>query len=145
MLCIDMTAIPPEIGVFDVILCSHVLEHIPDDRRALRELFRVLKPGGWAVFLVPVEPGRADTFEDPRVVTPEERERLFRRHDHVRVYGHDFKQRIEEAGFTANVHRYAKELGRAAVEMYGLKRKDEIYFCVKPPGNVDRSASGTPL
>ena len=134
MLAIDMNAIPLSVGTFDAILCSHVLEHIPDDRLAMRELYRVLNPGGWALIMVPVEPERAVTFEDPTVVTPEARERTFHQCDHVRIYGRDVQQRLEEAGFTVNRHRYAKELGPEAVRKYRLKRTDDVFFCTKPAG-----------
>jgi SAM-dependent methyltransferase len=132
MLAIDMTAIPPTVGMFDAILCSHVLEHVPADRQAMRELFRILNPEGWAVLMVPMDPGRAETFEDARIVSPEERERAFGQYDHVRRYGDDFKDRLESAGFAVQVHQYAKELGPEAVKQYALKRKDKIYFCRKP-------------
>jgi SAM-dependent methyltransferase len=134
MLAIDITALPLAAGSFDAIICSHVLEHIPDDRQAMRELFRVLKPAGWATLMVPVEPGRAETFEDPRVVLPAEREQVFGHHDHVRIYGQDFTERLERTGFAVRVHRYAKELEPEAVKKYGLKRKDEIYLAIKPGG-----------
>jgi SAM-dependent methyltransferase len=132
MLTFDITAIPPEVGTFDAILCSHVLEHVPDDRRAIGEVFRVLNPGGWAVFMVPEETDRAETLEDPSVVTPEERERVFKQHDHVRIYGRDFGQRLAQAGFTVSAERYAETLGQEAIKKYGLKRRQEIYFCAKP-------------
>ena len=134
MLAFDITAIPKEVGAFDAILCSHVLEHVPDDQQAMRELYRVLKPGGWAVLMVPMEPDRAETFEDASVVEPEEREQVFGQNDHVRIYGQDFKDRLERAGFTVHMHRYAKELGPEAVKKYVLKRQDQIYFCTKPAG-----------
>ena len=86
---IDITDIPYADGSFDVILCSHVLEHIPDDRRAMRELRRVLAPRGWALLQVPIDHQRAVTFEDPSVTDPAERARLFGQHDHVRWYGRD--------------------------------------------------------
>ena len=132
MLSLDITAMPLGGGAFDAILCSHVLEHVPDDLRATRELFRVLKPGGWAAVMVPVESGRAETLEDPRVVSPAERERIYGQHDHVRLYGEDFKDRLESAGFAVDVRWYAKELRPELVSQYGLKRKDAIYFCTKP-------------
>ncbi|MEO8348179.1 MAG: class I SAM-dependent methyltransferase, partial [Acidobacteriota bacterium] len=81
----DITAIPFPKNSFDVILCSHVLAHVADDRKAVRELFRVLNSGGWAVLLVPVDSRRDETFEDPAVVAPADRERLFGQADHVRV------------------------------------------------------------
>ena len=131
MLEVDITAIAPSVGTFDAIVCSHVLEHIPDDRLAMREMYRVLNPGGWALVMVPIDADRASTFEDPTVVTPEARERIFQQHDHVRLYGLDVRERLEEAGFSVGVHRYAKELGSDAVRRYGLKRSDHIFFCLK--------------
>jgi hypothetical protein len=117
---------------FDVVLCSHVLEHVTDDRRALSELYRVLKPGGWAIVLVPIDHKRAETFEDPTVVSPEDRERLFWQADHVRLYGRDFKKRLEETGFAVSVDSYRPELAKDVIRRYGLKRHDEIYLCTKP-------------
>src|SRR5262249_12426105 len=78
----------------------HVLEHVPDDRRAMREFYRVLKPGGWAILLVPITVER--TFEDPAVVDPAERLRLFGQEDHVRRYGPDYGDRLSEAGFAVS-------------------------------------------
>ena len=118
-------------------MCSHVLEHVQDDQQAMRELYRVLKPGGWAVLMMPMEPDRAETFEDASVVEPEEREQVFGQNDHVRMYGQDFKERLEHAGFTVHMHRYAKELGPEAVKKYVLKRQDQIYFCTKPNTYAD--------
>ena len=131
MLSFDMTAIPATVGTFDAILCSHVLEHVSDDRLAMRELHRVLNPDGWALIMVPVEPDRETTFEDPSVVTPEARERVFRQHDHVRIYGRDVSQRLAESSFIVSVHRYAKELGPDAVRKYSLKRTDDVFLCTK--------------
>jgi SAM-dependent methyltransferase len=131
MLAIDITAIPSSTGTFDAILCSHVLEHVADDRRAMRELFRVLNPGGWAVIMVPMEWERTQTLEDPSTVTPAERERVFGQHDHVRLYGQDVQERLESAGFSVAVHR-SKELGMETVRKHALSRKDQLYCCTKP-------------
>ncbi len=95
---IDLTAIPYPKQTFDIIHCSHVLEHIPDDRQAMAELYRVLKPGGWALIDVPLTAGA--TFEDPSVTDPRERERLFGQHDHVRCYGMDIVDRLTDVGFS---------------------------------------------
>jgi SAM-dependent methyltransferase len=130
-LVFDITAIPAPAGTFDAILCSHVLEHVPDDHRALRELHRVLKPGGWAAIMVPMDWDRDRTLEDPSVVLPAERERLFRQHDHVRLYGRDVPERMENAGFAVVTHR-ARELGPEAVGKYGLSPKDRVFRCTKP-------------
>lgn len=84
---------------FDLVICLHVLEHIENDAQALRELFRVTKPGGLAVLDVPMDDSRATTYEDPSIVTPEERSLHFWQFDHVRLYGRDFGDRVSQAGF----------------------------------------------
>lgn len=98
MVALDVTRIDRPDGSFDAIWCSHVLEHVPDDRAAMAELHRVLAPGGWAVIGVPI--AAETTFEDPSVTSPAERARLFGQHDHVRRYGMDVVGRLEEAGFS---------------------------------------------
>jgi len=131
MVQMDITNIHFEDDRFDAILCSHVLEHIPDDLTAMRELHRILKPGGWAILQVPIDRGRTASFEDPSVRTPEERERVFGQHDHVRIYGLDYRDRLEAAGFCVSVDPFAQHLGLEACKRYGLDSKEEIYFCTK--------------
>ncbi len=114
---------------FDAIYCSHVLEHVPEDRRAMAEFYRVLKPGGWAIILVPISGEK--TFEDPSVTTPGERQRLFGQHDHVRLYGKDLKERLEGAGFNVVVDAFARNFSPKQVQRLGLKLDDDIYFCCK--------------
>jgi len=94
---LDVTNLPFDDATFDVVLCNHVLEHVPEDRRAMRELRRVLRPSGWASLLVPITAG--PTFEDPSVTSEAERHRLFGQYDHVRRYGPDYVDRLAEAGF----------------------------------------------
>ena len=125
----DITDIPHPDGSFDVILCIHVLEHVEDDRRALRELRRVLAPGGWAIVLVPLDLARADTYEDPSISTPEERERAYWQHDHLRLYGRDFSERLKQAGFRVTVDRWVRSLDPATVERYGLFPLEDMYVC----------------
>ena len=129
---LDVTNIDMPDDQFDCIICYHVLEHIPDDRRAMRELFRVLKPGGWAILQVPVDLDRDTTFEDPGLSSPEERERIFGQKDHVRIYGRDYEDRLKEAGFIVNLDWYVKELDEELINRYGIRRDEVIYFCVKP-------------
>lgn len=129
---IDITNISLPDDSFDCIICCHVLKHIPDDRKAMRELCRVLAPGGWAIIQSPIDTNRGETFEDPRVVLPEDRERLFGQSDHVRIYGRDYQDRLEEAGFTVRVDRYAQDLGSCHLRRYGLASDDDIYFCFTP-------------
>jgi SAM-dependent methyltransferase len=121
----DATRLAFRDAAFDVILCLHVLEHVPDDRAAMRELRRTLAPGGWAVLQSPVEAGRAVTFEDPSVTSPAERERRFGQRDHVRIYGRDYERRLSEAGFRVEGNGFARELGEAEALRYGIDR-DEV-------------------
>lgn len=129
MVKMNITNISYQDNTFDVILCSHVLEHVIDDRKAIRELFRVLKPGGWAILQVPIL--RDKTLEDPSIVSPRDRERIFGQKDHVRIYGHDYKDRLEEAGFTVKVDGYVRELGDDKIKKHGLSDDQNIYLCTK--------------
>jgi SAM-dependent methyltransferase len=139
----DITALPFDDASFDVALCNHVLEHIPDDHKAMTELARVLVPGGRAVMMHPIDYGRTRTDEDPSVEDPAERLRRFGQEDHIRIYGADFRQRLESAGFEVRVDRYPERLGPAAIKRHGLlahqrddalplMRADDIYLCTKP-------------
>lgn len=128
---IDITAIPYPDSTFDVILCNHVLEHIPDDRLAMRELYRVLKPEGWAILQSPLNPSQAITFEDPAINTPEQREQYYGHHDHKRLYGQDYKDRLSEAGFHVTVDDFVRHLDADVIATYGLMRDEAIYFCTK--------------
>ena len=87
MVEMDVQAIPADDASFDAVICNHVLEHVPDDRQAMREILRVLKPGGWAIIGVPLQQSRDVTFEDPAITSPAERERVYGQFDHVRIYG----------------------------------------------------------
>jgi hypothetical protein len=129
MVQMDITDIHYADNTFDVVYCSHVLEHVPNDRRAMREFRRVLKPNGWAILQVPITAGI--TFEDPAVITPEERERFFGQYDHVRQYGSDYKDRLIEAGFSVVVDEFVRELEAGSIRRFGLKRDEDVYFCRK--------------
>lgn len=127
----DITAIPKPDESYDAVYCSHVLEHVPDDRLAMRELHRVLKPGGWAVLNVPVTVEA--TFEDPSITDPEERHRAYGQHDHVRAYGPDYADRLREAGFAVEVYAARDHLPADLVDRYGLANEltGDVYFCTK--------------
>lgn len=135
-LAVDITAITFADMSFDFVFCSHVLEHVPDDDRALRELHRILRPGGRAVLQHPIDYARATTYEDPSIDSPEGRARAFGQEDHVRVYGRDFAERVRSAGFSVDVEPYARKLGAAARSRYGLEMSapgaysgSDIYLC----------------
>lgn len=113
---------------FDVIYCSHVLEHVPEDRKAIRQLHRVLKTTGWAVLLVPIKVEK--TIEDPSITDPAERHRLFGQHDHVRRYGHDFADRLAEAGFTVTTFSATDIVTAKNITRLGLKA-EQLFFCKK--------------
>ncbi|HWP59929.1 MAG TPA: class I SAM-dependent methyltransferase [Candidatus Acidoferrales bacterium] len=116
---------------FDVVLCIHVLEHVVDEKRALAEIRRVLKPRGWAILLSPIDTNREVTFEDPSVTTPEDRLRIFGQSDHVRIYGRDYKERLERAGFTVLADPFAEHLGSRRLLRFGLVKSEVIYLCIK--------------
>ena len=132
MVSLDITDIPYAESTFDVVLCSHVLEHIPDDRKAMSELYRILKPGGWALLLVPFDAEGSETFVDPKLLDPKERERLFGEFDHFRVYGRDFKDRLEHSGFTVRQECYAQELGPTLAQRYNVLVEVDMFYCTKP-------------
>lgn len=135
---VDITAIPHPAESFDAVVCSHVLEHVPDDRRAMAELFRALRPGGTAYLMQPVDFERAETYEDPAIVDPAERERAFGQFNHVRVYGRDIVERLRDAGFEVSERRYTEELDPAMRARYALQdgdataREDVVFVAAKP-------------
>lgn len=118
---LDVTAIDHPDASFDVVLCNHVLEHVPDDRAALRELRRVTRPDGWALIQVPMLRERTD--EDPSVTDPQERLRRFMQADHVRVYGRDFLDRLREAGWAPETHVLRDRFSQREKRRMGLEHR----------------------
>lgn len=127
----DIHDIPYPDDHFDLIFCNHVLEHVQDDRQCMRELCRVLQPGGLAIMQVPFEPGREVTDEDPSITDPDERIRRFGQYDHVRIYGTDYAQRLREAGFTVTIVNYTEHLAKSEFERYALMPGELLYVCSK--------------
>jgi predicted SAM-dependent methyltransferase len=99
----DITKIHYDLNSFYVIICNYVLEHIENDGLAMAELLRVLKPGGWAILQVPISKKLTQTYENPNIVDPAERERHFGQNDHVRVYAMDYVERLSNVGFSVEV------------------------------------------
>ena len=116
----DICALPFKDSTYDFILCNHVLEHIPNDLKAMEELYRVLKPGGTAILQVPLEEGRENTFEDDSITDQQERTRIFGQYDHVRVYGQDYYNRLQEVGFKAIPVDFIKEVTEIDIQRFAL-------------------------
>jgi ubiquinone/menaquinone biosynthesis C-methylase UbiE len=134
MMKMDITDLKFDDSSFDCILCLHVLEHVEDDRNAVKELYRVLKPNGWAILQVPIL--RDKTFENPSIKTREQRLKYFGQEDHVRIYGLDFKERLTELGFKVEVENLREQIPPKSVNRYRLTTTDNslgsVYLCTKP-------------
>jgi len=126
----DICDLPFKDDTFDVILCNHVLEHIPNDTKAIQELFRVMKPGGWGIFQIPQDINRAKTFEDNTITDKKERARVFGQYDHVRIYGRDYFDKLRNVGFRVEEVDYTNTLPKEDVKKYRLA-KGEIIPLVK--------------
>lgn len=126
----DLHKIPLEDNQYDVIFCNHVLEHVEDDHQCMKELHRIMKPGGWGIFQVPIDSTRTETYEDPTITTPEEREKHFWQYDHVRLYGLDYPDKLRAAGFDVEIYDYHKDLPEEQAKRYRLQ-PDELLYVVK--------------
>jgi SAM-dependent methyltransferase len=128
-IAMDITDIPLANESFDVLYCSHVLEHVPDDRKALREFFRILKPSGWLLLVVPVNVDK--TIEDASVTDPQKRLELFGQDDHVRKYGPDIIERIREAGFRAQKILAGDFLSAEQIRKCSTTVNTPLFYCTK--------------
>lgn len=128
----DICNLPFDDNTFDVILCNHVLEHIPDDHKAMQELFRVLTPGGWGVFQIPQDLDREWTFEDDSITDRKERTKIFGQYDHVRIYGRDYFDKLRNVGFEVEEIHFTKHLSQEELNRYRLAVNEVIPFVRKP-------------
>ncbi len=131
MMKLDMTNITFPDESFDVVISSHVLEHVIDDIRAMHELVRVQKSSGWSIHIVPIDHSRETTLEDPAINTPEERNRVYGHYDHKRIYGRDYKNRLESVGFRVEVFTTKDFCTGEEISRMGLFDFTEIYYCTK--------------
>jgi SAM-dependent methyltransferase len=129
---VDLMDVQFPTASFDAVICNHVLEHVPDDRKALSEIQRILRPNGWAILMVPIHPALKQTREDPSVTDPKERERLFGQSDHLRWYGADYEERLSGAHFAVDVIPFARTLNDVDRRKFGLQAAENIYLCRKP-------------
>ena len=116
----DIINLPFNDNSFDVIFCNHVLEHVQDDTRAMKELFRVMKKGGMGIFQVPQDLNRNVTFEDNSITNPKERAKIFGQYDHVRVYGKDYFDKLRSIGFEVKEVNYSQKLSTEISSKYRL-------------------------
>ena len=122
----DICNLPFEDDSYDVILCNHVLEHIPDDTKAMQELYRALKPGGYGVFQIPQDLSREQTFEDDSIIDKKERAKIFGQYDHVRVYGRDYFEKLRRIGFKVEEVNYTATLSEDNIIKYCLAQGEII-------------------
>ena len=122
----DICDLPFEDNSYNVILCNHVLEHIPDDTKAMQELYRVMKPGGYGIFQIPQDLNREVTFVDDSITDRDERAKIFGQYDHVRVYGRDYFDKLRSIGFTVEEVDYTASLSDEDIERYCLAKGEII-------------------
>jgi SAM-dependent methyltransferase len=127
----DICDLPFQDNAFDVIFCNHVLEHIPDDTKAMQELFRVLKPNGMAILQIPQDLSREHTFEDNSITDRKERSKIFGQYDHVRIYGRDYFNKLRAIGFDVNEANYTATLSKDDISKYCLAKGEIIPVCNK--------------
>ena len=127
----DICNLPFEDNTYDIIFCNHVLEHIPNDTKAMQELYRVLKPGGMGIFQIPQDLLRATTFSDDTIVDQKERAKIFGQYDHVRVYGRDYFDKLRSIGFKVVEEDYTNKIAPELVEKYCLAKGEIIPVCFK--------------
>lgn len=129
---LDVHDIPFVKDTFDVVFCNHVLEHVTNDTKVMAELYRVLKPGGFAILQVPLfHPLPETTFEDPTITTPKAREKAFGQSDHVRMYGKDYAKRLQSVGFTVHETAYFEKLPKTEATKYALPKDEPVFYCKK--------------
>ena len=127
----DICNLPFEENSFDVILCNHVLEHIPNDTKAMQELYRVLKSGGWGVFQIPQDLRREKTYEDNSITNKVERGKIFGQYDHVRIYGRDYFDTLRSVGFKVKEIEFTKQLSSVEIERFRLAKGEVIPYVQK--------------
>jgi len=127
----DICKLPFEDNSFDFILCNHVLEHIPDDTKAMQELYRVLRPNGIAILQIPQELDRDVTFEDNSITSRIERAKIFGQYDHVRVYGRDYFDKLRSIGFKVEEVDYTNQLSASEIDTFRLAQGEIIPVCTK--------------
>ncbi len=127
----DICDLPFKENEFDIVFCNHVLEHISNDTKAIQELYRVLKPGGFGIFQIPQDLSKAITFEDNTITDRKECAKLFGQYDHVRVYGRDYFDKLRATGFKVDEVDYTKKITKDKQSRFCLMKGDILPICSK--------------
>lgn len=127
----DICNLPFQDNEFDFIICNHVLEHIPDDTKAMQELYRILAPKGTAILQVPLENDRQTTFEDDTITDPKKRAKIFGQYDHVRIYGMDYFEKLASVGFSVKAVDYTASFSEEEISTYRLAKGELLPVCCK--------------
>lgn len=127
----DLHNIPLEDNRFEIVFCNHVLEHVNDADQCMRELHRVMAPGGYGIMQVPQDFSRETTYEDPSIVTPEDREKHYWQKDHVRLFGKDYPDHLRKAGFTVQEFKKEEHYSPELIERYRLSNSEILYIVSK--------------
>ena len=124
-------------NTFDVVLCNHVLEHLVDDRKAMAEIYRVLKPGGWALLQVPLDEKLHETYEDPGIISKPDRAHHYGSPDHLRLYGRDYQAKLESVGFCVKTDNIMNELNPLQIDKYRLVTIETLYIARKNEASIN--------
>ena len=127
----DLHSIPLENDRFDVVFCNHVMEHVDDAIQCMKELHRVMKPGGWGIMQVPQDFSRDETLEDPAIQSPEDREKYYWQKDHVRLFGRDYPRWLEKAGFSVTEFQKESKYDQNQIQRYRLQKEEILYIVRK--------------
>ncbi len=127
----DVQDLPFEDNTYDIVICNHVLEHVTDDRKAMQEILRVLKPGGFAIMQIPADFNRKKTYEDNSITDKKKRTEIFGQYDHLRVYGTDYMEILKSAGFTISEPNFTDLLSQEEKDRYSLNMKEFMFSAKK--------------
>ncbi len=130
---LDVLNMPFDENEFDVVFCNHVMEHVANDFKAMSEIKRVLKPGGWGIVQIPLyHPLAETTFEDPKIISPADREKAYGQRDHVRLYGKDYIKRLQSVGLEANEIWITNELTEDTIKKHAFPLDEPVFYIKKP-------------